>query len=117
MYKFPENAVEEECRNLIIESAEDFVTVFDDELHCVILGVHVAHLSFEAGVAHNGGCKDDSEVLGGHLDWVSGELAAQDGERHTKFSLSRKATRARWKIRNSRQSRCFGGSILKVLLR
>lgn len=36
---------------------------------------------------------------------------------HTKFSLSRFATRTRWKIKNSRQSRCLGGSMLTVFRR
>lgn len=39
------------------------------------------------------------------------------GGRHTKFSLSRLATRARWKTRNSRQSRCLGGNMLIVFRR
>lgn len=50
---------------------EDLVTVFNDELHCDILGVHVGHLFLQAQVSHDSRRKDDCKVLGRHLECVS----------------------------------------------
>jgi hypothetical protein len=103
--------------------AKDFVTVFNNELYSVVFGVHVGHFTFQAVVSHNSRCEDDGQVLRCHLHHrISVCLLLREQQKNgrqglTKFSLSLTATRARWKIKNSRQSRCLGGSMLKVFLR
>jgi hypothetical protein len=59
--------------------------------------VHVGHLTFETMIPHDCGRKDDGEVLGRHLMKVNArsELGSADALKHTKFSLSLTATRAR----------------------
>ena len=107
------------CAELWYSAGEYFVTVFDNKLHCGVLRMHVCHFAFHTMVSHNRGCKDDSKILGCHLGGVSKLLLNYDPQKreHTKFSLFRLATRSRWNIKNSRQSRCFAGSMLKVRLR
>lgn len=51
---------------------KDGVAVFNDELHCNVLGVHVGHFALDAFVSHDRGSEHDGQVLGGHLGVVSG---------------------------------------------
>ncbi len=48
------------------------MTVLDDELNCVVLGVHISHFSLEAVITHNRWREDDSKIFGRHLIHVSG---------------------------------------------
>jgi hypothetical protein len=51
--------------------AEYFMAVLDDELHCVVLGVHIGHFAFKASISHNSRSKDDGEILRCHLRSIS----------------------------------------------
>ena len=46
---------------------KNFVTVLNHELHGVVLGVHVSHLTLKTCVSHDSGCKDYGKILGCHL--------------------------------------------------
>jgi len=56
-----------ESDSIMSRAAKDFVAVFYHELNGIISRLHVRHLALKAVVAHNGWCKDDSNVLGCHL--------------------------------------------------
>jgi len=47
--------------------AKYFVTVFNNELYSVVLGVHVGHFTFQTVVSHNSRREDDGQVLRCHL--------------------------------------------------
>lgn len=96
---------------------ENRITVLNDKLYRKVLGVHVCHFTLKTCIAHNGRCKHDSQVLGRHLEEYVSEIDNQQWVPHTKFSGSRWATRARWNMRNSRQSRCRWGIEANVLRR
>lgn len=96
---------------------EDDVAVFDNELNSEVLGVHVGHLAFYRPIPHNGGREDNCQVLGRHLFLVNECPNIIDRMLLTRFSRSRLATRARWNMRNSRQSLCFCGKALNVFRR
>jgi hypothetical protein len=44
--------------------AKDDMAVLNQELHSHILRMHIRHFPLKAMVAHDGGCKHDSQVLG-----------------------------------------------------
>lgn len=98
-------------------TAEYFMTILDDELDSVVSGLHVCHLALEAVVTHDRGREDYSKIFGGHLYDISMPRSTRHIWEHTRFSLFLRATRARWKIKNSKQSRCFCGSRLNVCRR
>lgn len=93
------------------------MAVLDDKLHGVVLCVHVCHFALETGITHNSWREDHRKIFRCHLSNTLGKDKRNNDVEHTKFSLSLDATRARWKMRNSRQSRCFGGSMLNVFVR
>lgn len=47
---------------------KDTVRVLNNKLHGQVLGMHVSHLALDAQISHDGRCKDDSQVLGRHLE-------------------------------------------------
>lgn len=55
----------------ISSTAEDLMTILNDELDGVVSGLHVCHFAFETVIPHDSGCKDDGEILWRHLSEVS----------------------------------------------
>lgn len=55
------------------------VAVLDDELNGIVFGMHVAHLPFQTVVSHDSGCKNDSNILGGHLSTVRYNFNSRNG--------------------------------------
>jgi hypothetical protein len=51
--------------------AKYFVAVFDDELYGTVFSVHIGHFALKAVISHDGWCKDDCKILGGHLRSLS----------------------------------------------
>lgn len=46
---------------------EDRLAVLEERLDGAAHGRHVAHLELDGCGTHDGGCEDDGEVVGGHL--------------------------------------------------
>lgn len=47
--------------------AEDLMAVLDDELHGIVLCVHVCHFALETGVTHDSWREDDCKIFRCHL--------------------------------------------------
>ncbi len=52
-------------------TAENLVTILDNELDSIISGLHVCHLALQAVIPHDSRREDDSKVLWRHLLEVS----------------------------------------------
>lgn len=51
--------------------SENLMRILNDELHSVVLRMHIRHLTFQTMVPHNRWSEDDSDVLRCHLKTVS----------------------------------------------
>ena len=47
------------------------MAVLDNELHSVVLRVHISHFTFETRISHDSRRKNNCKVFGRHLEFVS----------------------------------------------
>lgn len=91
--------------------------VFNNELHGLITSMSVGYFTLNVGVSHDRRSEDDGDVMWCHLEYVNfGNWKVYVEKGRTRFSDDLRITRARWKIKNSRVSRCLGGRVLIVFL-